>query len=127
MVKHAAQCYGSTSKIQAGEMFMSLGQYAEAGESFASNGLIDKATEAFLKAGMIEKVLEIYEKKGDWEGILHLANQHAEYLKEEERQSIVDKYFPIALNNLYKTYMEEGVEGIIGEENKGKATEMRIQ
>jgi hypothetical protein len=38
----------------------------------------------------------------------------------EERESLVNKYVPIALNHLYKLYSSDDVEDQLDEENRGK-------
>jgi hypothetical protein len=52
------------------------------------------------------------------------------FFKKEERESLIEKYFPIALNQLYHIYsqLDPTLAGMgIDEENRGKLQEMRIK
>ena len=57
-------------------------------------------------------------------------SQNKIFFKKEERESLIEKYFPIALNQLYHMYLSldpslqlAGVD----EENRGKLQQMKIQ
>lgn len=51
--------------------------------------------------------------------------------KKEERESLIEKYFPIALNQLYQTYLQMDPSqlaiGGMDEENRGKIQEIKIK
>ena len=71
---------------------------------------------------MVTEAIECYESNGDWEQLLHCLHRNKDFFKTEERQALINKYVPVALNSLYKLYSaddEEGEDGL-SEANKGK-------
>ena len=84
---------------------------------------------------MVSKAIDCYELNGSWEQLLHCLHRNKDSFKVEERQSLIMKYVPVALNSLYKLYSSssEGNEGGfeegsgLDEENKGKLQEMKIK
>jgi hypothetical protein len=50
--------------------------------------------------------IECYENAGLWEQLLHCLHRNKNFFKAEERESLVNKYVPVALNSLYKLYSE---------------------
>ena len=44
----------------------------------------------------------MYEMSQDWESLLYCINNCKDQLKDEERQALVNKYIPLALNSLYQ-------------------------
>jgi hypothetical protein len=81
---------------------------------------LSKAAKLFERGNIIIRAIECYEANGDWELLLHCLNRNKEFFKDEERQALVNKYVPIALNSLYKLYTQEDGEDELDEENKGK-------
>ena len=57
-----------------------------------------KAAEYYAKAGLFANAFECYERLGDWEGLLMCLSKNKDFFKKEERESLIEKYFPIALN-----------------------------
>ena len=82
---------------------------------------LSKAAKLYEKAGLVTKAIECYESNGDWEQLLHCLHRNKDHFKAEERQSLINKYVPVALNSLYKQY-SAGSEGDeeMEEDNKGK-------
>ena len=80
---------------------------------------LSKAAQFYEKANLVTKAIECYESDGAWEQLLHCLHRNKDYFKSDERQSLINKYVPVALNSLYKLYSsQEEEEGV--EQNKGK-------
>ncbi len=80
----------------------------------------------------MSKAIDCYESNGDWEQLLHCLHRNKDFFKNEERQALINKYVPVALNSLYKLYSQsaengEDIEDTEGEENRGKMQEMKIR
>jgi hypothetical protein len=86
----------------------------------------------------VSKAIECYEANGAWEQLLHCLHRNKDFFKHEERQALINKYVPVALNSLYKLYSqsaEDGQDLEIGgeggednaEDNRGKMQEMKIR
>lgn len=67
-----------------------------------------KAASLFEEAKLITKAIECYESDGDWEQLLHCLHRNKDSFKQEEKESLVNKYVPIALNSLYKLFFSTG-------------------
>ena len=63
---------------------------------------IREAASFFEKGELILRAIECYERIGEWELLLNCLNRNQEKFGENERQSLVNKYVPIALNNIYQ-------------------------
>lgn len=88
---------------------------------------IKKASRLYEQANLITKAIECLESCGEWEQLLHCLHRNKEFFKQEERQSLINKYVPVALNSLYKLYSEEDEDNELDEENRGKMQEMKIK
>ena len=72
---------------------------------------------------MMPRAIECYEMIGAWEQLLNSLNRCKDQFKEEERQSLVNKYVPVALNSLYKMLTEQAD---LDDTNKGQMQERVI-
>mmetsp|Transcript_18084 Transcript_18084/g.22604 ORF Transcript_18084/g.22604 Transcript_18084/m.22604 type:complete len:91 (-) Transcript_18084:4715-4987(-) len=63
-----------------------------------------EAAQFFEKGDLFLRSIECYEQLQEWELLLHCLNRNQEKLGAVERQSMVKKYLPIALNNIYSAY-----------------------
>lgn len=82
-----------------------------------------KAGEYYAKAGLFANAFECFERMQDWEGLLMCLSNNKNFFKKEERESLIEKYFPIALNQLYTLYSTlDPMAPLSGmdEENRGK-------
>ena len=84
-----------------------------------------KAATFYAKAGLFANAFECYERLQDWEGLLICLSRNKDMFRKDERDSLIEKYFPIALNSLYNLYAtldptSTGLIGSLDEENKGK-------
>ena len=84
-------------------------------------GNLRQAAKFYAKAKMFANSFECFERMEDWEGLLLCLQKNLQYFDEAERLSLIEKYFPIALNQLYVLYsnFDPSMAGI-SEENKGK-------
>ncbi|CDW72543.1 lupus brain antigen [Stylonychia lemnae] len=128
MLKHAASCYFTGRGFnKAGEIFEKLEKYGQAAECYLQVDELKRAARLFERANLITKSIECYESCGEWEQLLHCLHRNKEFFKLEERQSLINKYVPVALNSLYKLYSQEDDDNQLDEENKGKMQEMKIK
>ena len=108
-------------------MFESLVDYGQSAECYLKSGEVRKAAENYAKAQLFANAFECYERLQDWEGLLMCLSQNKHYFGKEERESLIEKYFPIALNQLYTLYATlDPTVGDGDELNKGKYQEMKI-
>lgn len=127
MRKHAASCfYTARAYDKAAEIFEALKQYGQAAECLMMTGQLTRAAQLYEEAKLITKAIECYETSQAWEQLLHCLHRNAEFFKAEERQALVNKYVPVALNSLYRLYTS-GEDEEDGEDNKGKLQEMKIK
>ena len=63
-----------------------------------------EAATFFERGDMFLRAIECYEQIGEWEMLLNCLNRNQHKLGENERQSLINKYVPIALNNIYQAY-----------------------
>lgn len=107
-------------------MFKKLKQFAQAGECYFKIGKYMEAAAMFEEGKMMPRAIECYEMTESWDQLLHSLNRCKDQFKNEERESLVNKYVPIALNNLYKSLTEESeLEG--QKANKAELQEMKIR
>lgn len=60
-----------------------------------------KAAEYYAKSNLFANAFECYERLEDWEGLLICLSKNKNFFKQQEKDSLIEKYFPIALNSLY--------------------------
>ena len=111
-------------------MFESLVDYGQSAECYMKTKNYRKAAEYYAKAGLFANAFECYERLEDWEGLLLCLSHNKLFFKKEERESLIEKYFPIALNQLYHVYsnLDPALQGTgMDEENRGKFQEMKIK
>lgn len=104
MLKFAASCfYTARSYSKAAEIFSQLELWSQAGECYASIGesRLKEAAAFFEKGGLVLRAIECYERIQEWELLLHCLNRNQHQFGQVERQSLINKYVPIALNNIY--------------------------
>lgn len=109
-------------------MFESLVDYGQAAECYLKSGDVRRAAENYAKAQLFANAFECFERLQDWEGLLVCLSNNKHYFRKEERESLVEKYFPIALNQLYTLYATlDPTLGPDDELNKGRFQEMKIK
>lgn len=78
----------------------------------------------FEKGNLATRAIECYERIGAWEKLLQCLYQNKGAFKKSERESLANKYIPIALNKLYLLLTgEEKIE----EKNQGALAELKIK
>ena len=128
MLKHAASCFFTGRNfLKAAQIFEELGQFGQAAECLTEVNELKKAARLYEQANLITKAIECLESSGEWEQLLHCLHRNKDFFRAEERQSLINKYVPVALNSLYKLYSQEDEEDQMDEENRGKLTEMKIK
>jgi hypothetical protein len=60
-----------------------------------------RAAEMFEKGNLTSRAIECYERIGAWERLLQCIHTKRGAFKKSERESLANKYIPIALNKLY--------------------------
>ena len=117
--RQAAQCfYTSEDYKKAADLFIKINMYPQAAECFMTIREYSKAAEMFEESNLILKALECHEYLRNWEGILICLNKHKLKFKEVQRDSLINKYVPIALNSIFRM-LNAGQN----EDNKGQALE----
>ena len=107
MNRFAGSCYFTArSYTKAADIFMKMGAWSQAGECMSRCGQnkLHDAARYFEKGGFYLRAIECYEQIEEWELLLHCLNRGQDTLGEAERQSLVKKYVPIALNSIYKQF-----------------------
>ena len=83
----------------------------------------------FEKGDLFLRSIECYEQLGEWELLLHCLNRNQNKIGDLERQSMINKYVPIALNNIYLSYgmVERKDQVPMGDQNNlGQLVEQKI-
>ena len=104
IAKFAASCYFTArSYTKAADIFKQLEQWCQVGECLMRIGKdrFNEAAKFFEKGDMIMRAIQCYEQMGEWELLLNCLNRSQDKFGESERQSLINKYVPIALNNIY--------------------------
>jgi len=83
-----------------------LGQYGQAGECMLMEDQLTKAASLFEKGNLISRAIETYESAGEWELLLNCLHRNKNFFRAEERECLVNKYVPVALNSLYRLYSQ---------------------
>ena len=74
-----------------------IGNYKEAAKLFEEN-------ELYLKS------FECYESEGDWEDLLLCLNRNKDKFQAAERDALIRRFLPFALNSLYQSLTQRGDE-----------------
>ena len=133
MQRFAASCYFSARSFsKAAEVFKTLEQWNQVGECLVRIGKhrYREAASFFEKGDMALRAIETYEQVKEWELLLMCLNRSQDKFGESERQSLINKYVPVALNNIYQQYgMVEKQEHIPegDRDNIGQKVEQKIQ
>jgi hypothetical protein len=121
MLKHAASCFFTAKNYaRAGLIFESLNQYGQAAECYLMTQQLSKAAQLYERASLVSKAIDCYESSGDWEQLLHCLHRNKDFFKNEERQALINKYVPVALNSLYKLYSQSAEKGEDIEDKEGE-------
>jgi len=127
----AGSCYFTANdQLKAADMFKKLNQFAQAGECYFKIGKYNEAARMFERSGMMPRAISCYEMTQSWDQLLHSLSRSKDQFKEEERQSLVNKYVPIALNSLYKMLSQESsgaLSTIEKDSNKQDIQEMKMR
>ena len=71
----------------------------------------------------VSKAVECYKKLKNWDAILQCVKTHEQDFTQEQRQELIKKYVPLALNNLYSLITHDEMVSDGGEssdEDNGK-------
>jgi hypothetical protein len=72
---------------------------------------------------LFTNAFECYERLEDWDSLVLCLHRHKDQFGKKEREALLEKYFPIALNSVYTLYgAAAGYEDneMLSEENRGK-------
>ena len=106
-------------------IFEKTGKLGPAAECYLKLGQIRKAASLYCKAQLFVNALDCYERLEDWESLILCLHKYKDRLNQLERNSLIEKYFPIALNSVYNIYSgfdpDSQMAGeLLTEENKGR-------
>ena len=120
LLRQAAQCYFSSEEYKlSARTFEDAGLFAQAGEAYYKMEDYKMAAKMFAKGNLVRKAISCYEAQKDWEMILKCIKENETNLSDEERQALINKYVPKALDAVYSMYTgEQEEEGLSSEEEK---------
>lgn len=83
----------------------------------------------FEKGDLMPRAIECYEISESWEQLLLALNRCKDKFKDEEREALVNKYVPIALNSLLKVLSGDASTETSDKDmmDKGQLQEMKIR
>ena len=117
--RQSAQCYYTSGNFKkAAELFTVNKQFSQAAECLKMIHQYEKAAKLFEESKLILKSLECYEHLWDWEAILLCLNRNKALFKDIEKETLINKYVPLALNSIFRM-----IDSSNNEENKGKQLE----
>ena len=73
-----------------------------------------EAAQLFERGGLVLRAIECFERVDEWEHLLHCLSRNQSSFGEDERLTLVQRYVPIALNNIYKQH------GMLDEKEDGE-------
>lgn len=89
-----------------------------------------EAADLYAKGKLFANAFECYERVEAWDDLMNCLHKYKNEFCESDRQVLIDKYFPIALNSVYQMYEMMGDnnqkmnEIIGGEKNAGRVKQM---
>ena len=105
MSVHAAQCFYSSGDWKgSAELFEKKGEFGQAAECYRKLGQEKKAANLFAQGGLFANSFECYERSEDWEGLIQCLYANKDKFSAVDREALIEKYFPLALNSVYKFY-----------------------
>jgi hypothetical protein len=118
--QRAAQCFYTIKNYQKAAVLFEKGEmYQQAAECQMTIGNFSKAAKMFEECGLYLRSFECYEYEKDWEGLLQCLYRNKNKFLKYERDSLINRYVPVALNSIYHIISEKGFD----EENRGKVIE----
>ncbi len=133
MNRHAAQCFFSAGDLKdSALLFEKMEKYGPSAECYLKLGQIRKAAQLYAKAQLFANAFDCYERLEDWEGLILCLHKFKDRFNPIERVSLIEKYFPIALNSVYNLYASLDPEtqeagDMLSEENKGRIQQMKLR
>lgn len=102
LFKSAAQCYYTSSDFdKAADLFFEGQQLQQAADCYMKIKNYSKAAKMFEDSNLPLKAFECYELEEDWEGLLLCLNRQKHKFRPLERDTLINRYVPIALNSIY--------------------------
>lgn len=126
MLKHAAQCCFSGGDLKdSAEIFEKMEKFGPAAECYLKLGQYRKAGQLYAKGQLFANAIDCYERMEDWEGLIICLHKYKDRFSSIEKESLIEKYFPIALNSVYNLYASldpdaPDASNMLSEENKGR-------
>lgn len=100
--KQAAQClFTSQQFTEAAKLFEEIGFYSQAGEAYYTLGDYSRAAMLYSEGGMVSKAVDCYKRLRNWDAILQCVKTHEADFTQAQREQLIKKYVPLALNSLY--------------------------
>ena len=118
--KQAAQCYFTSENYKkAAFLFEQIGFYAQAGESYYILGDFNKAAQLYSEGKAVTQAVNCYKKMKNWDAILNCVKMNEDEFSQEQREKLISKYVPLALNSLYHIVIKDTFEEGESEEEGG--------
>lgn len=101
LYRQSAMCYFSSGNVQgSANSFEKQGKYGQAAQCYVKLNDLQKAAELFVKAKLFANAFECYERTENWDALMKCLHKNKDHFSATDRQALVDKYFPIALNSV---------------------------
>ena len=101
LIKNAAKCYFSAKEnARAAELFERVEAWGQCAEAHMANNNHQAAGEMFLRTGEYLRAIEAFKVIRNWEAILDCIHNCSDAMSREERETLIKKYIPIALEAL---------------------------
>ena len=101
LYKNAAKCYFSAKEnAKAAQLFEQMEAWGQCAEAYLACGNYQAAGDMFLRTGEYLRAIEAYKVIRNWEAVLDCIHSNSEHMSREERETLVKKYIPIALEDL---------------------------
>lgn len=128
LLKNAAKCYFSAKENEkAARLFEEMEAWGQCAEAYLACGNHQTAGDMFLRTGEYLRAIEAYKVIRNWEAVLDCIHRNSEEMSREERETLVKKYIPIALEDLMPKVLvvqddERQYSQLMEKEEAGKRT-----
>jgi hypothetical protein len=101
LYRQAAKCFSSAGNhTRAAQIFEDLNSWGQAAESYQSGGEYSKAGKLFEVTHEYSRAIDCYCVVREWDNILQCIHTHSSLMRPEEREILIKKYVPLALETL---------------------------
>ena len=111
LIKQAAKCYFSAQENRkAAVLFEACAAWGQCAEALSACQDWVPSGHMFVKAGEYTRAIDVFRKAKAWEEILECIQKFGSIMTEKEREGLIKKYIPIALEELMPKLVPVGEE-----------------